>query len=187
MNQLGFGIRLPVGVEVQAFFFGEGLEGAHVANWRIEPDVEILARRIGNGETKVGCIARDVPVAEFVFTGGAQPFLHLVGSFMLQHRDAIRGAAREVTQELLATGIGELEEIMLRGAQHRDAARDGGARVLQFRGGISGAAGFAVVAVLISGTTLGTLTLDEAIRQEHALFFIVILLDLTDIDQAGVP
>ena len=106
VNQLGLGIRLPVGVEVQAFFFGKGLEGAHVTNRCIEPDIEILARRIGDGEAEVGCITRDIPVAELVLASGAEPFLHLVGSFMLQYRYVIRSAAREITQELLATGIG---------------------------------------------------------------------------------
>ena len=76
---------------------------------------------------------------------------------------------------------------MLRGAEHRNAARHGGARVLQFRRCVGRAAGFAVVTVLIGCATLGALAFDKAIRQEHALFFIIILFDFADLNEAGIP
>ena len=113
VHQLGIGIRFPVGVEIQAFFFSQCLEGAHVTDRRIQPDVKILAWGIWNGETKIGGITRDIPVAQFVLARRAQPFLHLIGRFVLQHRNTIRGAPCEITQKLLAAWIRELEEVML--------------------------------------------------------------------------
>ena len=75
---------------------------------------------------------------------------------------------------------------MLRRPQYRDAARDGRTRVLQLRRRIGGAAGFAVVTILVSGTAFRALAFDEAVGQEHALFFVVILFDFTHLDEAGV-
>ena len=131
VNQFGVGIGLPVGVEIEALFFGERFEGAHIADGGIKPHVKVFARCIRDGKAEVRGIPRDVPVAEFVLTGDTQPFLHLVGGFVLQNRDAIGCATGEVAQKLLATRIRELEEVMLRRLQYGHAARNGRTRILQ--------------------------------------------------------
>src|SRR5574343_717328 len=76
VNQFGFSIGFPVGIEIQAFLFGECLEGPHVTDGGIEPDIKVLARGIWDGKAEIRCIARDIPITEFVFAGGAQPLLH---------------------------------------------------------------------------------------------------------------
>ena len=75
---------------------------------------------------------------------------------------------------------------MLRGFEYRHAARHGRAGIFQFRRCVGCAAGFAVVAVLIVRTTLGAGAFDEAVGQEHALFFVVILFNFADVDEAGI-
>jgi len=154
------------------------LEAAHVADRCIQPHVEILARRVRDLEAEIGRVARDVPVGELVVALGAQPFLHLVGGLGLQ-----RAAARPFAQELLAAGGGELEEVMVGIAQFRLGAGHGGIGVLEVGGRVGRTAGLAVVAVLVLGAALGTFALDEAIRQEHVLDRVVILLNGAYLDQ----
>ena len=155
------------------------LEAAHVADRRIQPHIEIFARRIGNLEAEVGRIARDIPVGEFVFAFCAQPFLHLVGGLGLQ-----RAAGGPFPQKLLAAGCGEFEEIMVGCAHYRLGAGHGGVGVDHVGCGVGRAAHFAVVAVLVFGVALGAFALDEAVRQEHFLDRVVILLDGALFDQA---
>jgi hypothetical protein len=57
--------------------------------------------------------------------------------------------------------------------------------VLQLVGRVRRTAALAVVTVLVMGTAFRTFTLDEAIRQEHLLDRVVILLDGARLDQAG--
>ncbi len=153
-------------------------EAAHVADRRIQPHVEIFARRIGNLEAEIRRIARDVPVGELVLAFGTQPLLHLVGGFRLQ-----RTAARPFAQELLAAVGGEFEEIMVGVAQFRLGTGHCGVRIDQFGRCVGRTAYFAVVAVLILGVALRAFALDEAIRQEHVLDRVVILLDGAHFDQ----
>ena len=95
--QLGIGALLPVVIEVDASLCAELFEAAHVADGRIQPHVEILARRIGDLKAEIRRVARDVPVGKFVLTFRTQPLLHLVRCFILQ-----RTATRPFAQELLA-------------------------------------------------------------------------------------
>src|SRR5690606_14934437 len=55
------------GVVVQALALAEGLEAGEVADRRVDPDVQVLARVAGDLEAEVGRVAGDVP--------GAQPAL----------------------------------------------------------------------------------------------------------------
>ena len=68
-------------VHVDADLLAIGLEAGQVTDWRVEPDVEILARCIGDGNAEIGGVARDVPVGELAV--GAQPFAGLVGDLRL--------------------------------------------------------------------------------------------------------
>jgi hypothetical protein len=140
----------------------------------------------GNLEAEVGGVAGDVPVGELVLAGVAQPFLHLVGGLQLQAARAVgRGAPGPVTQELDGPRVGQAEEVVLGGLQHRLGAGDGRVRVLQLGGGIGRTTGLAVVAVLIRRAALGALALDEAVGQEHLLHRIVELLDGPGVDEPG--
>src|SRR5262249_59846654 len=54
------------------------LERGEITNRRIEPHVEILARRVRDRDAEVGGIARYVPVRERLLAGPAQPLSRLV-------------------------------------------------------------------------------------------------------------
>ncbi len=55
--KLGGAVRFPVFIKIKSGLLTQILETGHVADRRIEPDIEILARRIGNLETKIRRIA----------------------------------------------------------------------------------------------------------------------------------
>src|SRR5690606_31262852 len=67
--ELRVAVRAPVLVEVEADAPAEIQEACHVADRRIEPDVEELTRLAGDLEAEIGRVARDVPVLE----AGAKP------------------------------------------------------------------------------------------------------------------
>jgi len=175
MMQLGLAVGAQVGVEVDALGVAQRLEAGQVADRRVQPDVEKLARRIGNGKAEVGRIAADVPVAQ----AAIDPFHQLgldrrVGAVALQ----------PVAQKGLE--IAQLKEIMLRLAQLRHRAGHRRTRVLQVGRGIGGTAHFAIVAVLIGRAALGALALDVAVGQKHAALGVVELGDAAPGDVATV-
>ena len=156
------------------------LEARHVADRGVQPDIEILARRIGNLEAEIGRVARDVPVRQ----AGLEPFIELVA-----HRRLQRAAIDPVPQHGLE--VSELEKIVLRLALHRDRAGEGGNRVLEIAGCIGRPADLAGISVLIGGATAWTFALDEAVGQEHILHRVVGLADgasgnVASIAQSGV-
>ena len=163
--QLGRGVLAPEGIEIQLGGTGaEVLEAGHIADRCIQPDVEVLARLVGDLEAEVGRIAADIP---FLQTG-IQPFGDLVGHRILQ------GAA---AGPLLEHGleVRQLEEEVLGVAQFRHSAGNRRAWVLQLGGLVGGAAFLAVVAVLVLGRTLGAGALDKAVGEEHALLGVEVL------------
>ncbi len=97
------------------------LERGKVADRRIEPDVEVLARGIGNGNAEIGGVARDVPVAQRLLALPGKPFARLVDHLRLQ---ALRGV-EPLTQKRDAARVRELEKEVIRGPQLRLCARDG--------------------------------------------------------------
>ena len=177
------GLRIDEGIEVQAALLAQRLQRRQVAHRGVQPHVEVLARRIRDGNAEVGLIARDVPVGQRVAgafaLGGfpigciaAQPFARLVGHLGLQ--PALR---QPVMQELAAARIGEAEEVVLGAADDRRAAGQRGIGVDEVGGRVDLAADLAGVAVLVLGVTVGALALDVAVRQEHFLHRIEELLD----------
>ena len=64
MHQFGLGVGPPPGVEIEALVFGIPGKARHVAHRRIQPHIEILARRVGDFETEIGRVAADVPVVQ---------------------------------------------------------------------------------------------------------------------------
>ena len=175
MIQLGFGVLAPVIVEIQPFTVAQVLAAGHIADRRIQPDIKIFARCIGDLEAEVRRITADVPFLQ----AGLQPFSQFVGHLVLQ----MTGAC-PLFQE-----IGEIlqfEKIMLGGLDHRPGAGDGGIRVDQFGRGIGAAADFAIVAVLVFGLAFGAATLDKTVGQKQAFFRVVELFDLAFGDMAVV-
>lgn len=172
----GAGVLAPERVEVQ---FGtpraEVLEAGHVADRRVQPDVEVLAGSVGNLEAEVRRVTRDVPLLE----AAVQPFGELVG-----HR-LLKGAA---AGPLLEHGleVRQLEEVVQRFLEHRGGAGDRRFRVLQFGRGVGRAAGLAVVAVLVGGAALRAGALDEAVGEEHLLFRVEVLGHRAGVDVPGV-
>jgi len=163
--QLGLGAFVPESVEVQLrAACAQVLEAGHVADWRVQPDVEILARLARDLEAEVRRITRDVPLLQ----AGIQPFGKLVGHGVLQG-----SAAGPLLQHGLE--VRQLEEEVLGIAQHRSGPGDGRLGVLQLSRGIGGAAFLAVVAVLILSRAFRAGALDETVGQEHALFGVEIL------------
>ncbi|MNQ68867.1 hypothetical protein D3C85_834380 [compost metagenome] len=174
--QLGAGVLVPEGVEVQfRAARAEVLETGHVADGRVQPDVEVLAGGVRDLEAEVGRVTADVPLLQ----AGIQPFGDLVGHRLLQ-----RAAAGPLLQH--GVEVGQLEEVVQRLLEHRGGAGDGRLRILQLGGRVSGAAGFAVVAVLVLGAAFRAGALDEAVGQEHLLFRVVVLGYRAGTDMAGV-
>src|SRR3546814_11026260 len=62
--QLGLAAGRKVLEEVRAVAFAQRLEAAQVADRRVQPDVQELARVAGDLEAEVGRVARDVPGAQ---------------------------------------------------------------------------------------------------------------------------
>ena len=173
--QLGVAARPPVGVEVQAFTRAQVGETRHVADRRIEPDVEVLAGRAGDLEAEVGRIARHVPVPQ----PGLEPLVELVG-----HRLVQGAGARPFAQHRLE--VAELEEQVLRLALDRARARQHRDGILEVGGGVGRPAGLAAVAVLVGGAAARAGALDVAVRQEHPGLLVVGLGDLAPGDMAGL-
>ena len=168
----------------EALLFTVGLEACKVADRGVEPDVEVLARGVGNRDAEIGCVARDVPVGKIAV--GAQPLLILGKHFGLHVGTAVGAVlARPLAQKLDGARIGELEEVVRGFLHHRGRARERALGVDHFRGQVHRAAHLAVVAVLIGGAALGAGALDEAVGKEHALFGVVELLDVLGVDKAG--
>ncbi len=172
-------------VEIHALDRAIRLQRRQVAHGGVQPDVEILARRVRDLDAEVGGVARDVPVAQLGFAiVRAQPFARLGQHFGLQVLAAGGVAAGgPLLQEFHAARIGQLEEEVVRGLQHWRGAGQGRIRIDQLSGRVNRATDLAGVAVLVLGMALGAFALDVAICQEHALDRIVELLDGAGFDQ----
>src|SRR5690606_9407937 len=122
--------------------------------------------RIGNFKAEIGRIAGDVPFLQ----ARIQPFLQLVGHFVLQ-----RAGAGPVFQKLLE--IRQFEEVMLGFFFHRRGAGNSGKRIFQFSRGVGGTAGFTVIAVLVASATFRALTFNVTVGQKQLFHRIVQLFD----------
>ena len=166
--QLGGGIFLPVFIEAGgvAAFVAQILEGTHVANRRVQPDVEIFARCVRNFKTEVRRIAGDIPLLQ----AGFKPLLHFVCHLLLQ-----RTAAGPCLQHFAERG--QIKEEVFGITHYRRSARNHRFRLDQFSRAVGRAADFAVIAVLIRGFTFRAGAFYKTVRQEHAFFRIVKLRD----------
>ena len=157
------------------------LERREIADRRVEPDIEVLARRIGDRNPEVRRIARDVPVGERLVAFALEPLPGLVRDLRLQPP-----VLRPRLQESDALRIGQAEEVMLGRLQHRRRAGERRVRVLQVGRRVNAAAVLAGVAVLILGAADGTLPLDVAVGEEHPFHRVIELLDRARVHQAGL-
>ncbi|CPJ77815.1 Uncharacterised protein [Bordetella pertussis] len=186
VHLLGRAGRVEQRVEVQALGRAIGFQRGQVAHRRVQPDIEILARRVGNLDAEIGGVARDIPVAQLGLAVVAdQPFARLGLHFGLQVLDALAvGAGGPLLQELDAARIGQLEEEVIGRLQYRRGAGQGRIGVDQLGGRIHGAAHFTRIAVLVLGVAARAFALDVAVGQEHALDRVVELLDRACLDQS---
>ena len=103
--------------EIDAALRQMRLEAREIADRGVEPDVEILARRVRDRDAEVRRIARDVPVGQPLAALGravAQPLERLVRHFGLQAPRLLR----PLLQERDARGVGEPEEEVIRRLAH---------------------------------------------------------------------
>ena len=78
--QLGSAAGFQVFIEVEiAAFVAQVFETGEVAHGRIEPDIEVLARRMGDFKSEIGTVAGDVPFLQTFL----EPLIQFVGDFML--------------------------------------------------------------------------------------------------------
>ena len=168
--------------EIDAALRQMRLEAREIADGGVEPDVEILARRVGNRNAEVRRIARDVPVGQPLAALGravAQPFERLVRHFGLQASRLLG----PFLQERDAGGVGEPEEEVIRRLAHGRRAGDRRVRIPEVGRRVEGAAGFAGIAVLVLRPAFRAFALDVAVRQEDRLHRVVELLDRPGRDQ----
>ena len=153
--------------EVDALLREMRLEAREIADRRVEPDVEVLARRVRDRDAEVRRIARDVPVGEPLAAVAAPSPSHsqrLVRDLGLQPS---RRAA-STPQELDAGRVGEPEEEMLRRSCARASRRrPSSTGFLRSVGELRAPQDFAGVAVLVLRAAFRALALDVAVRQEH--------------------
>ncbi len=166
--QLGGGVFLPVFIEAGgiAALVAQILEGTHVANRRVQPDVEIFARRVRDFKTEVRRIAGDIPLLQARF----KPLLHFVCHLLLQ-----RTAAGPCLQHFAERR--QIKEEVFGITHYRRSTRNYRFRLDQFSRAVSRAADFTVIAVLIWRFTFRAGAFYKTVRQEHAFFRIVQLRD----------
>ena len=135
------------------------LEAGDVPDGGVQPYVEILAGFSRNLEAEVGCIPADVPLLQ----SRLGPLPQFIGYLGLQSV-RIKPGFQHVRQ------FGKLEEKVGRFLLHRFGAGDRGNRVDQVRRAVGGAAGLAVVPVLVGCFAARAAALDESVGEEQLLF-----------------
>ena len=102
-----------VSLVILAAFVEQVFQRCQVTHGRVQPHVEVFARRVGNLDAEVGRVAADVPVTQ-AFAGGAvgvgahgEPLFDLVGHLGLQ-----AAVLRPAFQKRHAAWVGQLKEQM---------------------------------------------------------------------------
>ena len=88
---LGIRAFVPVAVEVDTFAVTQVLEAGQKANWRIQPDIKVFARGIGNFEAEVGRIPGNIPLVK----ARLKPLHQLIADLRL-HMAVVNPALQEV-------------------------------------------------------------------------------------------
>jgi len=103
MVQLGVAVFTPKFVKIQTLLVAQVFKAGHVADRRIQPNVKIFARRIGDFKTEIRRIAADVPLLQ----AAVQPFGQFVADFRLQ-----MAGVSPLAQHLAK--VGQIEKVMHR-------------------------------------------------------------------------
>ena len=148
------------------------LEARHVADGRVQPDVEVLARPVRDLEAEVGRVARDVPVLEAL----REPLVELVGDLGLDATPFVLPGRAEPPPHPVAqhrVEVRQPDEDLLGVTQLRGAPRDHRDGIAQIARVVGRPAELATVAELVRRPAPGTLAADVAIGQEHLALRIV--------------
>jgi len=78
--QLGVAVFSPELIKIQSLLIAQVFKAGHVTDRRIQPDIKILAGRIGNFEAEIRRIAAYVPLLQTAI----QPFSQFIANFNLQ-------------------------------------------------------------------------------------------------------
>jgi hypothetical protein len=141
----------------------------HVADRRVEPDVPVITRAVGDLEAEIRGRPGDVPISQrFV----EEVSLEVIGDLPLEVAARLSPLVEKVVQLFQPD-----EQVPLR-AQFRRGARQGADRVDQVRGSIRGPALVAVIAILVSSFAFGTSSFHEPIGQECPRLGVVQLRDI---------
>lgn len=81
---ISLAVGFEVFVKIDADAVAQVLKRRHVADGRVQPDVEVFARSVGDFKTEIRRVAGNVPVGQGGFFAFAQPFFHFVEGFGLQ-------------------------------------------------------------------------------------------------------
>ena len=173
MIQFGLGC-LPPGIKRFAALGAPFFQRGHVADRRVDPDIEELAGLAGDLEAEVGGVARDAPAAQRLI----EPLQQLVGHIA-------RGVGGYPGFEEVAERL-QLEKEVFAVAGHRSLAAERAARVLQLFGGVGLAACVAGIAVLVLGTAFRAGSFDKAVGQEHGVMLAVELRQLAGGDRPAL-
>ena len=172
-------------LEVEPHLVTVRLERGEVADGSVEPDIEVLARGVGNFNAEIRCVAGDVPVGKAPFD--TEPFVVLREDLFLNGGRAVgAAAARPTAEEFNALRVRKTEEIVRGGLQNGGRTREGRVGVHDFGRRVDRRALFAVVAVLVGRAATRAGALDEAVGEEHVLLRVVELFDFLRVDEARV-
>ena len=163
--QLGVGGFRPVFVEIHAVFIAPVLKAGHVADWGIQPHVEVFARCIWDFKTPVWRITGDIPVLQTRL----KPLVEFVDHLFLYA--FIYPAAQELFK------ITQFKEVVFRFFLNWFSTRDSRVSVFQLNRAVGRATFLAGIAILIRFTTLRAFAFNETVRQEHLFFRVVCLSD----------
>jgi hypothetical protein len=179
-----FGLRIHQEfIKILADAVEVGLQRGEIANRSVQPDVEVLARRVRNRNAEVRRVAGNIPVLKLSTL--TEPLLILREHLRLHAGLAVSAiAARPLAQELHSLRIGELKEIVRGTAKLRLRAGENRIRIDELSRAIDRAADFTAVAILILSAAVRALALDKAVREEHPLLSVVVLGDLLAVDQS---
>ena len=99
------------------------LQRGQIANGRVQPHVEVFARRVGNFDAEVGRVTGNVPIAQAAIAVCVfrKPLLDFVQHLGLQ----VTIGMRPCLQELGATRVAQGKKVVLRLLHHRRCAGQG--------------------------------------------------------------
>ncbi len=167
---LGLAVGFEVFVKIDTDAVAQVFKRRHVADGRVQPDVEVFAWRVGDSKPKYGA-SREMSQSDRVVSSPSPSH-----SFILLRASGCRwglpscGLLPEVHALRKSAHSPSLKKKCSDSRNFGFGTGNGGIRVDQFGRGIGRAADFAVVAVLVLGVAFGAFAFNEAVGQEHFVF-----------------